>query len=73
MPASKVLVERDGPVTTVIINRPEVRNAVDNETAESLAHAFRAFDADPEQCVAILLRCRRGILRGRRSQGDCQR
>ena len=44
---SKVRVEQDGPVTTVIINRPEVRNAVDNETAEALADAFRAFDADP--------------------------
>lgn len=50
---SKVLVERDGPITTVIINRPEVRNAVDNETAEGLADAFRAFEADPEQLVAV--------------------
>jgi enoyl-CoA hydratase len=51
---SKVRVEQDGPVTTVIINRPEVRNAVDNETADALANAFRAFDADPEQRVAVL-------------------
>lgn len=51
---SKVLSERNGPITTVIINRPEVRNAVDNETAEGLAEAFRAFDADPEQQVAVL-------------------
>ena len=54
MSAAKVLVERDGPVTTVVINRPEVRNAVDNETAEGLADAFRGFDADPEQRVAVL-------------------
>jgi len=54
MPTSKVLVERDGPVTTVIINRPEVRNAVDNETAQGLADAFRDFDADREQLVAVL-------------------
>ena len=51
---SKVRVERDGPVTTVVINRPEVRNAVDNETADALADAFRAFDADPEQRIAVL-------------------
>jgi enoyl-CoA hydratase len=51
---SKVLVERTGPVTTVIINRPAVRNAVDNETAEGLAEAFRAFEADPDQKVAVL-------------------
>jgi enoyl-CoA hydratase len=49
-----VLVERDGPVTTVILNRPEARNAVDNQTAELLADAFRAFDADAEQNVAVL-------------------
>lgn len=50
----KVLVERAGPVTTVIINRPAVRNAVDNETAEALADAFRAFEADAAQKVAVL-------------------
>jgi len=49
-----VLVERDGPVTTVILNRPQVRNAVDNETAEGLVAAFQAFEADPEQKVAVL-------------------
>lgn len=54
MPAPKVRVEREGAVTTVILNRPEVRNAVDNETADGLADAFRAFDADPAQRVAVL-------------------
>lgn len=54
MSEPKVVVERDGPVTTVIINRPEVRNAVDNATAEALADAFRAFDDDDEQKVAVL-------------------
>lgn len=53
MTSAKVLVEKSGPVTTVIINRPEVRNAVDNETAESLADAFRAFDADDTAKVAV--------------------
>ncbi len=50
----KVLIERNGPVTTVIINRPDVRNAVDNETAEGLAAAFRGFEADEAQKVAVL-------------------
>ncbi|MFY0611248.1 MAG: crotonase/enoyl-CoA hydratase family protein [Hyphomicrobiaceae bacterium] len=54
MASEKVLVERDGPVTTVIINRPQVRNAVDNETADGLVAAFAAFDADVEQRVAVL-------------------
>jgi enoyl-CoA hydratase len=50
----KVLVERDGPVTTVVINRPQVRNAVDPETAVALREAFRAFEADPEARAAVL-------------------
>jgi enoyl-CoA hydratase len=47
-------VERDGPVTTVVIDRPEVRNAVDGPTAAALAEAFRAFDADDRASVAVL-------------------
>lgn len=50
----KVLVEKDGPVTTVIINRPEVRNAVDPETAEALRDAFRMFEEDGDALVAML-------------------
>jgi enoyl-CoA hydratase len=46
--------EADGPVLTVTIDRPEVRNAVDRETATSLADAFRAFDADDSLSVAVL-------------------
>ena len=51
---SKVLVHRDGPIWTVTLNRPDVRNAVDGETAHLLAQAFRDFDADADACVAIL-------------------
>ena len=54
MTTDKVRVERRDAITTVILNRPEVRNAVDNETAEAMADAFRAFDADPGQRVAVL-------------------
>ena len=50
----KVQVEKDGPVTTVVINRPEVRNAVDAETADLLRQAFQAFAADDEAQVAVL-------------------
>jgi enoyl-CoA hydratase len=49
-----VRVERTGPVTTVLIDRPDVRNAVDGVTAAALADAFRAFDADPDASVAVL-------------------
>ncbi len=48
-----VHVEKKGPVTTVILSRPEVRNAVDRDTALALAEAFRAFDADGEAQVAV--------------------
>jgi enoyl-CoA hydratase len=49
-----VRIEREGPVTTVILDRAAVKNAVDRETADQLAAAFRAFDADPEARVAVL-------------------
>jgi enoyl-CoA hydratase len=49
-----VRVERNGPVTTVLINRPEARNAVNGPAAEALAAAFREFDADESASVAVL-------------------
>jgi enoyl-CoA hydratase len=49
-----IRVERAGPVTTVIMDRPEARNAVDGPTAAALAGAFRDFDADDAACVAVL-------------------
>jgi len=49
-----VRVDRTGPVTTVVIDRPEARNAVDGPTAAALAEAFRGFDADDSQSVAVL-------------------
>jgi enoyl-CoA hydratase len=49
-----VRVERGGPVTTVILSRPEVRNAVNGETAAALARAFREFEADPQAAAAVL-------------------
>ena len=49
-----VRVEVEGPVTTVVLDRPEARNAVDGPTAAALAEAFRAFDADDTQAVAVL-------------------
>jgi len=49
-----VRVERSGVVTTVIIDRPAVKNAVDRATADALADAFRAFAADDSARVAVL-------------------
>lgn len=47
-------VEREGPVSTVVLARPERRNAVDGPTALALADAFRAFEADEQAAVAVL-------------------
>ena len=49
-----VRAERSGRVTTVILDRPGVRNAVDGPTAAALAGAFRDFDADDGADVAVL-------------------
>ena len=49
-----VHVEHQGVVTTVVIDRPAARNAIDRATAQALAEAFRDFDADPAQHVAVL-------------------
>ena len=49
-----VRVNHEGPVTVVTIDRPDRRNAVDRATAEGLADAFRAFEADDNAAVAIL-------------------
>jgi enoyl-CoA hydratase len=49
-----VRVERAGPVTTVIMDRPGARNAVDGPTAAALADAFREFETDEACRVAVL-------------------
>ena len=46
--------ETTGPVLTVTIDRPDVRNAVDRDTAAALAEAFREFDTDDGLSVAVL-------------------
>lgn len=46
--------EREGPVTTIVIDRRAAKNAVDRATAAQLADAFRAFDADADARVAVL-------------------
>jgi enoyl-CoA hydratase len=48
-----VQVEKNGPITTIILSRPEVRNAVDRQTAESLIEAFRGFEDDEESLVGV--------------------
>ncbi len=49
-----IRIERRGPVFTVILSRPERRNAVDRATAAALARAFREFEQDSDAAVAVL-------------------
>ena len=49
-----ILVSNDGPVRTIIINRPDCRNAVDPVTAATLRTAFLDFEADEFAQVGIL-------------------
>ena len=49
-----VRVERDGPITTITLNRPEVMNALHREAHFELGEVFDAFAADPEQWVGIV-------------------
>lgn len=49
-----VRIEKKAPICRIILDRPDVRNAVDGPTAAALAAAFRDFDADETLAVAIL-------------------
>ena len=49
-----VRIDRDAGVWTVILDRPDVRNAVDTEHAGLLLEAFEAFEATGDARVAVL-------------------
>src|SRR5260221_1034191 len=44
----------NGPVTTIVIDRPHARNAVDRRTADQLVEAFLAFENDTNAFTAVL-------------------
>ncbi len=47
-------IEKNDRVFTIIINRPEARNAIDRPSANQLVEAFRGFEADDDSDVAVL-------------------
>jgi crotonobetainyl-CoA hydratase len=49
-----VRVERDGPIITITLNRPEVMNALHSPAHFELGEVFDAFAADSEQWVGIV-------------------
>lgn len=51
---SLVIVEADGPVTTITLDRPEARNALDRHLSTALAGALRVADADPAVRAVVL-------------------
>ena len=54
MSVPTVRTEKDGAVWTIILDRPQARNAVDRPTAEALSAALRAFEADEHASVGVL-------------------
>ncbi|WP_292024011.1 MULTISPECIES: enoyl-CoA hydratase-related protein [unclassified Brevundimonas] len=54
MSQAYAVVERDGPLTIITINRPEARNALNGPAHEALGDVFDDFASDPDQWVAIL-------------------
>lgn len=53
-PSPHLLVERDGPIVMLTMNRPEARNALSSEMVVRLADAWEMIDADDDIRVAIL-------------------
>lgn len=52
--SGSVRVRREGPVTVIRIHRPDIRNAINAETAAALREAWLAFSRDDEAKVAVL-------------------
>lgn len=50
----EVLVESDGPILVITLNRPEVRNAVNQATAQAMARALDLLDGDDQISVGIV-------------------
>ena len=49
-----ILVEQQGAVTLITLNRPQALNALNSQVLADLGAAFAAYDADPTQHCAVL-------------------
>ncbi|MEJ2249117.1 MAG: crotonase/enoyl-CoA hydratase family protein [Candidatus Lokiarchaeota archaeon] len=49
-----IQIEVNYPIYTIIIDNPEVKNAIDGKSAKELADAFRKFESDQKALTAIL-------------------
>ncbi|RME12765.1 MAG: enoyl-CoA hydratase, partial [Ardenticatenia bacterium] len=51
--SEKLLVQREGHITTLTINRPEIRNAVDPETMIAIREAVEACEDDGTRVIVL--------------------
>lgn len=51
---STLLIQKNGPVATVTLNRPDVHNAFNEDLTKELLETFSAFDTDNETRVIVL-------------------
>lgn len=49
-----VRTDKHGDLLVITIDRPEVRNAIDYDTAQALKEAFEAFDTDKQRLACVL-------------------
>jgi enoyl-CoA hydratase len=54
MTSGKLVTDRRGGVLVLTLNRPEVRNAIDTETARAISHALDRFEGDTTLTAAVL-------------------
>ncbi len=66
-------VERDGPVTTVVLDRPERLNALSYEVIRGLARVLEELRGDLAQRVVVLTGAGRGLQRGHQPEGAGRR
>jgi enoyl-CoA hydratase len=64
VPAPAVVTERRGRTLVVTLNRPEVRNAIDQSIAHGVAAALDELDADGDLAVGVLTGAGRGFCAG---------
>ncbi len=53
-PSGKLIFEKNGPITRITLNRPDIHNALDRELSQDLQDAIRAVDLDRECRITIL-------------------
>ncbi|ORI25493.1 enoyl-CoA hydratase-related protein [Rhodococcus sp. 1168] len=59
-----IAVERSGAVATIVLNRPDSRNALNEELSDQLCEAVSQLDADPDVRALVLTGAGRGFSSG---------